>query len=312
MYECKYVPRPDGARRRGAASPSLPATLGSMQLGIAVRSMGPQSAPEVLLGCARAAEDAGLADVWVQDHIAIPPDDAEGSGGRYLDPLTALAWLAAGTRRIGLGTGVLILPYRAPLPTAKAVATVQELSGGRLLLGVGVGWMEAEFRALGVPRAERGRLSDETLAFLRRCFAGDAVEAHGQPFLFLPRPPAPPIYVGGSGEHALRRTVRYGDGWMPMTGEPEKLAPAIARLRELADEAGRAQPEVVAFTGFDPARADALRERALALAGLGVTRVVVGTRYGDAAEFARHVGVLAERVLPALSPSGGPARASSC
>ena len=306
MYACKYLPV------AGTASGVARATLGSMQVGIAVRSMGPQSAPEVLLACVRAAEEAGLADVWVQDHIAIPPDDAEGSGGRYLDPLTALAWLAGSTRRIGLGTGVLVLPYRPPLPTAKAVATVQELSGGRLRLGIGVGWMEAEFRALGVPYAERGRRSDETLAFLRRCFSGDTALAHGQPFLFLPRPPAPPIYVGGSGEHALRRTVRYGDGWMPMTGDPERLAPSVARLRELAEEAGRAVPEVVAFVGLDPARTDALRERALALAGLGVARIVVGARYADAADFSRQVEVLAERVLPALSPSGGPARASSC
>ena len=130
-----------------------------MHLGVAVRSMGPQSQPDVLLACVRAAEQAGLADVWVQDHIAIPPDDAEGSGGRYLDPLTALAWLAGQVPRIGLGTGVLILPYRPALPTAKAIATLQELSAGRLRLGVGVGWMEAEFRALGVPRA-RARAPD--------------------------------------------------------------------------------------------------------------------------------------------------------
>jgi probable F420-dependent oxidoreductase len=272
-----------------------------MQLGVAVRSMGPQSRPEVLLACVRAAEAAGLADIWVQDHIAIPPDDAEGSGGRYLDPLTALAWLAGATQRIGLGTAVLILPYRPPLPTAKAIATVQELSGGRLRLGVGVGWMEAEFRALGVPRAERGRRSDETLAFLHACFASDEVSAHGQPFLFLPRPVRPPIYVGGTGEHALRRVVRYGDGWMPMTSDPEQLAPALARLRELADEAGRADlPEIAAFTGFDPDRPEALVERLPALAKLGVSRLVVGARYADTDEFAHRVALLAERVLPAV------------
>jgi probable F420-dependent oxidoreductase len=271
-----------------------------MQLGIAVRSMGPQSAPQPLLACVRAAEEAGLSDVWIQDHIAIPPDDAAGSGGRYLDPLTALAWLAAGTHRIGLGTGVLILPYRPPLPTAKAIATVQELSGGRLRLGVGVGWMEAEFRALGVPRGERGRRSDETLAFLRDCFAADEVIANDQKFLFLPRPPRPPIYIGGAGEHALRRTVRYADGWMPMTSEPEKLLPGIARLRVLADEAGRELPEVIAFAGLDPGRPDRLRERIEALAELGVFRIVIGTRYADADEFRRQVDSVAERVLPGL------------
>ena len=268
-----------------------------MKLGVAVRSMGPQSEPDVLLACVRAAEQAGLADVWVQDHIAIPPDDAEGSGGRYLDPLIALAWLASATRRIGLGTGVLVLPYRPPLPTAKAIATVQELSAGRLLLGVGVGWMEPEFRALGIPRAERGRRSDEMLAFLRDCFAADAVRANDQDFLFLPRPAAPPIYVGGAGEHALRRAVAYGDGWMPMTGDPAKLAPSIARLRALASEAGRETPDVIAFTGFDPSEPARARDQMSALADLGVSRIVAGTRYATAAEFTRHVEFLERHLL---------------
>lgn len=271
-----------------------------MQLGIAVRSMGQESRPEILLACVRAAEDAGLADVWVQDHIAIPPDDAAGSGGRYLDPLTALAWLAGRTSRIGLGTGVLVLPYRPPLPTARAVATVQELSGGRLRLGVGVGWMQAEFRALGVPWARRGRISDETLAFLHRCFASDVVEAQGQPFLFLPRPQRPPIYVGGAGEHALRRTVAWGDGWMPMSHDPARLAAPVARLRELAAEAGRSTPEVIAFGAFDPGNAETIPARIAALAELGVTRMIAGLRYEDAAAFARHVEFLATRVLPQL------------
>jgi probable F420-dependent oxidoreductase len=276
----------------------MPARGGRLELGVAVRSMGPQSRPDELLACVRAAEQAGLADVWVQDHIAIPPDDAEGSGGRYLDPLTALAWLAGQTTRIGLGTGVLVLPYRPALPTAKAVATVQELSGGRLRLGVGVGWMEAEFRALGVPRARRGPTSDETLAFFQRCFAADVVGANGQDFLFLPRPPRPPIYVGGSGEHALRRAVRFGDGWMPMTGDPAKLAAPIARLRELSAAAGRRPPEVVAFTGFDPREPERVPERLAALTEVGVARLVAGVRYADSDEFARHAAFLAERVVP--------------
>ena len=272
-----------------------------MKLGVAVRSMGPQSAPDVLLACVRAAESAGLADVWVQDHIAIPPDDAEGSGGRYLDPLTALAWLAGKTERIGLGTGVLILPYRPPLPTAKAVATVQELSGGRLLLGVGAGWMEPEFRALGVPRAQRGRIADETLGFLRRCFAEDVVEANGQPFLFLPRPPRPPIYVGGAGEHALRRVVAHGDGWFPMLPDAAKLAPQVARLRQLASEAGRPTPQVVAFTGFDARQPERAADQVSALREAGATRLVAATRYATADDFVRHVEFLGEHVLPSLA-----------
>ena len=113
-----------------------------MKIGVTLRNMGPQSSPEVLLEGAQVAEAAGIESLWITDHIAIPPDDAQGSNGRYLDPLVTLAVLAGATSRIGLGTGVLILPYRPPLPTAKQVATLQELSSDRLLLGVGIGWID--------------------------------------------------------------------------------------------------------------------------------------------------------------------------
>jgi probable F420-dependent oxidoreductase len=271
-----------------------------MKLGVAVRSMGPQSEAPVFLACVRAAEDAGLDDVWIQDHIAIPPDDAEGSDGRYLDPLTALAWVGGQTQRIGLGTGVLILPYRPALPTAKAIATVQELCAGRLLLGVGVGWMEAEFRALGDPRARRGALTDDGLDLLKRCFADDVVHANDQPFLFRPRPPQPPIYVGGAGDHALARVVRFADGWLPMMAAPEKLAPATATLRAMADEAGRPAPEVVLLTGFDPREPARAADQAAALAEAGATRLVAGARYADTDGFRRTLEFLASDVLPAV------------
>jgi probable F420-dependent oxidoreductase len=254
--------------------------------------MGPQSTRPVMVECARAAEGAGLDALWVADHIAIPPDEAEGSGGRYLDPLTALAYLAGAVPRIGLGTGVLILPYRPALPTAKAIATVQELSGGRLRLGVGVGWMAPEFRALGVDRRRRGRITDETLAFFERCFAGDVVESNGQPFLFLPRPGRPPILVGGAPPHALARASRFGDGWMPMIGDPEKLAPHTADLRARFAAAGKPPPEVVVLAPLpldDPPRArDHLDRHARA----GATHLVHALRYADAAEFARRAEAL--------------------
>ena len=271
-----------------------------MKLGAIVRLMGPQSTRDILVECVRAAEDAGLDDVWVPDHIAIPPDEAEGSGGRYLDPLTSLAYLAATTTRIGLGTAILNLPYRPALPTAKALATIQELSGGRLRLGVGVGWMEAEFRALGVERRHRGRITDETLNFLQHCFAADEMEANGQRFLFLPRPKRPPIYIGGAAPHALERAARYGDGWLPMGGDPAKLAPDIASLRELSAEAGKTAPEVVLMTGFPIDDAAAVADRVRTLADAGVTQIAFGTRYADAAEFRLAMDALAECVLPAV------------
>jgi probable F420-dependent oxidoreductase len=264
-----------------------------MKLGLALRNMGPQSTRDTVLACARAAEAAGIDDLWVADHVAIPPDDAEGSGGRYLDPLATLAFVAGVTARIGLGTGVLVLPYRPPLATAKWVATIQELSGGRLLLGVGVGWMRPEFQAVGVPYARRARITDETLAFLRRCFTSDEVEANGQRFLFLPRPARPPIFVGGAPPHALRRAVAYGDGWMPVGADPSVLAPVIAELRAQAAASGKPAPEVVAMTALpleDRARA---ADRARAFAAAGVTRLVHGFRYPDAAAFAQAADALA-------------------
>jgi probable F420-dependent oxidoreductase len=262
--------------------------------------MGPQSSRETLLECARLAEEAGLDDLWVADHIAIPPDRSEGSEGRYLDPLATLAFLAGTTSRIGLGTGVLVLPYRPPLPTAKWVATIQELSDNRLRLGVGVGWMGAEFRALGVPKRRRDRIADDTLEFLQRCFAADVVDSNGQSFLFRPRPARPPIYVGGASPRALERAARFGDGWMPMGTDPALLAAGLAGLRRRASELGRPVPEAIVLGGFpleDPPRA---ADTARSLVEAGATGLVHAGRYCDAREFGRWVEVLERDVRPVL------------
>jgi len=276
-----------------------------MRIGVLVRNMGPQSAPEVLRACARRAEDADLADLWVVDHLAIPPDEAEGSNGRYLDPLATLAHLAGVTTRIGLGVAVLIAPYRPPLPTAKWVATVQELSGGRLTLGLGVGWMEAEFRALGVDRRRRGRLTDELLAFLHECFAHDEVTAHGQRFLFRPRPPRPPFLLGGAAKHAFDRIVAWGDGWMPMTMKPEDLRDDVAELRARFAAANKPAPTVIPLGALPLDDGAAARERIAPLAALGVTGLVHAARDEDEAAFGKMAEQLAllqaERRSPGLA-----------
>jgi probable F420-dependent oxidoreductase len=265
-----------------------------MQIGVMVRNMGPQSTREVVAAAARAADAcAAVSDVWVVDHIAIPPDDAEGSGGRYLDPLATLAFLAGVTSRVRLGTAVLVVPYRPALPTAKWVATIQELSGERLILGVGVGWMEAEFRALGVPRARRGRLTDETLEFLDRCFAGDVVEANGQPFLFKPRPARPPLFIGGQPPYAFNRAIAHRAGWLPMGLPPDVLRAPAADLRARAADVGQPAPEVAVLTMLPLGDASAARDTIAAYRDAGATRLIQGGRYDTLDDFRRNLDALA-------------------
>ena len=270
-----------------------------MHIGVIVRNMGDQSTPVTMAACAPAAEAAGLESVWVVDHIAIPPTDAEGSKGRYVDPLVALAWLAGATRGIGLGVGTLVLPYRPALPVAKQIASIQELSGGRLLLGVGIGWMEAEFRALGVERRRRGRIADATLAFIRECFEHDEVTVNGQPFLFRPRPPRPPIYVGGSAPHALRRAAAPGGGGLPIGMTPERLPGARAEYEEICAAAGRPAGETVVMGDLP---LDDTGAAARVLRGFregGASRFVLFGRYADSDDFRRRLDALVAANLEA-------------
>jgi probable F420-dependent oxidoreductase len=256
-----------------------------MKIGINIRVMGPQSSRNTITSILKQAESAGVESAWIVDHIAIPPDEAEGSGGRYLDPLTSLAWMAGQTQSIMIGTSVLILPYRPKLPTAKAIATIQELSGERLLLGVGIGWMEPEFRALGVDRHQRGQLSDEALAFFHECFDNDIVTANDQSFLFKPRPVRPPIYIGGSAPHAIDRALKYGDGWLPM-GRLDKIAPQIRQYRERS-EASQGKPgEVVTFATLPEGDVDRARETISHYEAAGVTRIIIGRTYESAEDWA--------------------------
>ncbi|XOV89912.1 MAG: TIGR03619 family F420-dependent LLM class oxidoreductase [Pseudomonadota bacterium] len=264
-----------------------------MEIGVTLRNMGQQSESSILRSGARHADELGFDSLWITDHIAIPPDDAEGSGGRYTDPLTTLAWLGGLTERIKLGTGVLILPYRPAIPTARAVATVQELTGNRLLLGVAVGWMDAEFRALGLDRHQRGRMTDEILEFMAECFSNDVVERNGQPFIFSPRPKAPPIYIGGSAPHALKRAIRFGHGWLPMVRSPLRLAEDLKTYKELAGTSGTRPGPITVMTSLpmdEPGKAADLRA---AYAELGVERLVLSFRYNTADEYLTGLDTLA-------------------
>ncbi|MEM7018061.1 MAG: TIGR03619 family F420-dependent LLM class oxidoreductase [Pseudomonadota bacterium] len=263
-----------------------------MKLGVTVRNMGTESTPEMITECAQAADTIGLDSAWVVDHIAIPPDDAEGSGGRYMDPLATLAYLAGITQNIQLGVGVLVLPYRPILPTAKWIATIQELSGERLIFGAGVGWMRPEFKALGLDRKNRGKDTDAMLAFLNECFEQDEVELNGQPFLFKPRPKRPPIFIGGAAPHALRRALRYGDGWLPMALSPAKLAPLATQLKEMGREAGKTM-QVISFSGLPLNDASAAEDMIAEYKEAGVDHLVHGMRYTDVKAYREALDVLA-------------------
>ena len=201
-----------------------------MKFAIAIRNMGPQSNRATIRACARIAEQAGFDALFVSDHLCIPPDQTEGSGGRYLDVLATLAFIAGATEKIRLGVSVLVVPYRPAVLTAKQVATIQELSGERMILGVGVGWMKPEFAALGVDIRKRGAITDETLRVIHHLFSADVPGAYDGPlvkfpsFVFLPRPKRPPIWIGGNGPAAMNRVLKFGDGWHPMLPAAELKA----------------------------------------------------------------------------------------
>jgi len=224
---------------------------------------------------AQYAEDLGFDTIWLGDHIVIPrriasaypytPDGVSpfDPDRPFLEPLAALNFLAGSTRRIRLGVLVLIIPYRHPLVTAKQLATLDVLSGGRLSLGAGVGWMEEEFQTLGLETfRERGAVADEYLRLFKvlwteknPVFQGKYYQVSG--IGFEPQPlqqPHPPIWIGGHTDAALRRAAQLGDGWMPLgTNPPALLEPAdlqrkITRLRELSRQAGR--PDDVVRVGF--------------------------------------------------------------
>src|SRR5262245_21883827 len=237
-----------------------------MDFGLSTLSRGVFVTSEAYLETAKAAERAGFGFLAVNDHIIVPASLdsaypytqggawAAAEHGHCLDQLATLAFLAGCTSRLRLLTSVMVVPHRQPIATAKMLATIDVLSGGRLILGVGAGWMREEFALLGAPFAERGAVTDEYLeAFkalwtqARPAYAGKHVKFAD--LIFEPKPmqkPHPPIWVGGESLAALRRTVKLGDAWYPGNNSqtepldtPARLANAIARLRRVAQMAGR-------------------------------------------------------------------------
>ncbi|MEU6094309.1 TIGR03619 family F420-dependent LLM class oxidoreductase [Streptomyces sp. NPDC047079] len=221
-----------------------------MRFGINLPNFGAGIGPDTLRGWATTAERLGYHLLTVSDHIALTPDADRRSPAPFYDSFTTLAWLAGQTSTIELGTSVAIAPQRHPLHLARITASLDRLSGGRLVLGVGVGWARQAFQALGVPYHRRGALTDEYLAALRVLWTEEIASFHGDTVHFDhvhtdPRParsPHPPIWVGGNSRAAVRRAALYGDAWHPLWPQGPELAPALKVLAEDAAAAGRATP----------------------------------------------------------------------
>lgn len=220
-----------------------------MRYGVAIPHANAFATPDAIRAVARAVEDLGFDSLWVSDHIIVP----EGSGyiPEFMDePLAVLAFLAAETRHITLGTSVLIVPYRDPVFTAKFLSTVDYLSSGRLVVGVGAGWLEAEFEALGVPFAERGPRTDEYLRVYRNLWETETSSFEGEYKTYsnmrmFPKGGANrrgtiPLWVGGNGAASIRRAAELGDGWHPINLGPEEFAEHAAKYRQQCERFGRA------------------------------------------------------------------------
>jgi probable F420-dependent oxidoreductase len=273
-----------------------------MKFAVAIRNMGPQSSRTTIRACARIAEQAGFDALFVSDHLCIPPDQTEGSGGRYLDVLATLAFIAGATEKIRLGVSVLVVPYRPAVLTAKQVATIQELSGERMILGIGVGWMKPEFDALGVNLRRRGAITDETLSVIHHLFSADVPGAYDGPlvkfpsFVFLPRPKRPPIWIGGNGVAAMNRVVKFGDGWHPMLPASE-LKVKVEELNTRVREAGRDVPEIIVRRGFRLDDIAVARAKVAAEKEAGATYFIFDMgRYPDEQAFGKSVETFMAKV----------------
>jgi probable F420-dependent oxidoreductase len=297
-----------------------------MKFGIAYANAGPFGYPEPLTHLARTAEEVGIESIWTVEHVVIPvgyeskyPYDPSGKipGPENVpipDPILPLAFAAAVTKKLRLATGILILPQRHPIYVAKEVATLDVLSGGRAILGIGVGWLREEFQALGLRFEDRAARTRESVQAIRslwgdtpepfegRFFRWPALESNPKPV----QKPGVPIVVGGHTEIAARRAARYGDGFFPATTFEERTSGAVrdygklralfAVLREECGRVGRKPTDVEVSTGAGRIDLDTVR----ALEDLGVSRIVTGPPGFDNEAVTKGLHDLGDRVIARL------------
>ena len=305
-----------------------------MKVGCHLPMYGPVGTRDNVLTFARRIEALGYDSLWASDHVVIPyriaPHYPYSPDGRFpltadvpfLEPLTTLALVAGVTERVQLGTSILVLPHRNPVMAAKMCATLDHLSGGRLVLGVGVGWMREEIELLGGNYDRRGAWSDEALAVMRACWRNARTAHHGEFFSFdeigvFPKPTRGdiPILVGGHTERALRRVVQHGDGWHAAFITPAALAADLARLKEECARQRRPHDQVTVSvraglslrsTPLGPDRKplqgspEQVVEDLVAFRDLGVDSVLLETRYRDLQEMLGIYEIFAREIRPRL------------
>jgi probable F420-dependent oxidoreductase len=274
-----------------------------MRIGIHLPQYGRVASAEAITAAARRAEALGFADVWVSDHIVHPAEQSYPSPFLF-DPIVALTWAAAATDRIGLGTSVLVLPSHVPLELANQLASLDDLSGGRVTVAGGVGWSEREFDALGHGFADRGARTDEIIDMLRVVWSQDPATFEGEHISFrdirvLPQPAHRiPIWIGGSSAPAYRRAVERGDGYQFVGIKPPDAPPIVERLR-------RERPgddfTISLRTGWDPQgmEPDEIRAEARAFADAGIQHVVAAPWQKDLDAWLRSMELLAGLVVDA-------------
>jgi probable F420-dependent oxidoreductase len=295
-----------------------------VDLGCHLPTQGPVATREALLTFAREADARGIASLWVSDHV-IFPRTATGNypGGRfphppdkpYLEPVIALTAAAAVTTRARIGASVFILGHRHPVVMAKMLTSIDTLSNGRLICGVGVGWWKEELEILGAPFHKRGRHADECLKVFKALWTQDNPSFEGEFFRFrdvgfAPKPvqkPHPPLWVGGDSPGAFRRVVTLGDGWHATSKTPAQFGEAAAGLRKAADGAGRAFETIELSLRFgltDDLLAkgpQAVIDTLAAYARAGCRHVMLEFRRDDLARMLEILGLITSTVQPALA-----------
>ncbi len=269
--------------------------------GIHLPQAGPAASGEALTQVAQLAEKLGFSDVWVSDHLVIPSGAKYPPSAYIYEPLAVMAWVAAKTTKIKIGTTVIVLPMRNPVVIAKSLASIDKLSGGRVIFGTAAGWLKEEFDALGVPFDERGPRTDEAIEMIQRLWTDDHITAsypvHGADFVNIRAKPQPdgeiPIWIGGHADVALRRACRVGKGWHGGFLSIADTSDTVNRLKEF----GHSNEFVISMrTNWDPLEddPDKIMSEIEGYIEAGVTHFVPEPRQRDLENYKRSVEVLAE------------------